>query len=164
MSGKKRGPEKEKGRSWILVGVDFSKPGRRALIEARSLAIRRDAALLVLHVIDGHALDEVATLAGLPEEELRRRLGRERHKRLGELLLEVNEEVDDGENAVATEIMISWGTPFEEILKKAADFAVDLIVLGTAGRSADLERALFGSTAEKVLRATPCPVLCVPTE
>jgi nucleotide-binding universal stress UspA family protein len=41
---------------------------------------------------------------------------------------------------------------------------VSLIVLGTAGRSADLERALFGSTAEKVLRSAPCPVLCVPTE
>ena len=160
MTRKKSGPEKEKARSWILVGVDFSKPGRRALIEARSLAIRRDAALLVLHVIDGHALDEVAALTGLAEDDLRQRLSRERHKRLGALLVEV----DDGDTAVTTEIMISWGTPFEEILKKAADFAVDLIVLGTAGRTADLERALFGSTAEKVLRATPCPVLCVPTE
>ena len=160
MARKKGGPEKDKARSWILVGVDFSKPGRRALIEARTLARRRDAALLVLHVIDGHALDEVATLAGLSEDDLRQRLGRERHKRLGALLVEV----EDGGTAVTTEIMISWGTPFEEILKKAADFAVDLIVLGTAGRSADLERALFGSTAEKVLRATPCPVLCVPTE
>jgi nucleotide-binding universal stress UspA family protein len=150
----------EKARSWILVGVDFSKPGRRALAEARSLALRRDAALLVLHVIDGHALDEVATLAGLSEEDLRQRLSRERRRRLDALLVEV----DAGDTGVTTEIMISWGTPFEEILKKAADFAVDLIVLGTAGRSADLERALFGSTAEKVLRATPCPVLCVPTE
>jgi nucleotide-binding universal stress UspA family protein len=157
---KKVGPQGEKGRSWILVGVDFSRPGRRALVEARSLARERDAALLVLHVIDGHGLDEIAKMAGLPEEDLRQRLGRERRKSLGALL----DEIDDGEGAATTEIMISWGTPFEEILKKAADFAVDLIVLGTAGRSADLERALFGSTAEKVLRATPCPVLCVPTE
>ncbi len=159
-ASKKSDPQGEKARNWILVGVDFSRPGRRALMEARSLARRRDAALLVLHVIDGHALAEVAELAGLPEDELRQRLGRERRKNLGALLAEV----DDGEAAATTEIMISWGTPFEEILKKAADFAVDLIVLGTAGRSADLERALFGSTAEKVLRATPCPVLCVPTE
>jgi nucleotide-binding universal stress UspA family protein len=160
MTGKKVGSATEEGRSWILVGVDFSKPGRRALVEARSLALRRDAALLVLHVIDGHGLDEIAALSGLPEEDLCQRLGRERRKRLGALLAEI----DDGAGEVTTEPMISWGTPFEEILKKAADFAVDLIVLGTAGRSADLERALFGSTAEKVLRATPCPVLCVPTE
>lgn len=160
MARKKSGPEKEKPRSWILVGVDFSTPGRRALIEARSLARRREAALLVLHVIDGHALDEIATLTGLPEEDLRQRLDRERRKRLDALLVEL----EDDEGATTTEIVIAWGTPFEEILKKAADFAVDLIVLGTAGRSADLERALFGSTAEKVLRATPCPVLCVPAE
>jgi len=160
MARMKKGPGEEKARSWILVGVDFSKPGRRALIEARSLALRRDAALLVLHVIDGHALDEVAVLAGLPEDDLRRRLSRERRRRLDALLVEVA----DQDAAPPTEIVIAWGTPFEEILKKATDFAVDLIVLGTAGRSADLERALFGSTAEKVLRATPCPVLCVPTE
>ena len=160
VAGKKSGSDKDKARSWILVGVDFSKPGRRALIEARSLAIRREAALLVLHVIDGHGLDEIAALAGLPEEDLRQRLGRERRRQLGALLAEL----EDGDTEVTTEPMISWGTPFEEILRKAADFAVDLIVLGTAGRSADLERALFGSTAEKVLRATPCPVLCVPTE
>ncbi len=50
------------------------------------------------------------------------------------------------------------------ILKHAIDLEADLIVLGTSGRSADLERALFGSTAEKVLRGAPCPVLCVPAE
>ena len=147
------------GGSWILVGVDFSKPARQALIKARAMARERDAALLVLHVIDGHGLDEVARLAGLPEEELRARLGRERRKNLGQLLADF----DDGSTST-TEIVVAWGTPFEEILKKASDFCVDLIVLGTAGRSADLERALFGSTAEKVLRAAPCPVLCVPTE
>jgi universal stress protein A len=62
------------------------------------------------------------------------------------------------------EAVIAWGIPFEEILRKAADTSASLIVLGTMGRSADLERALFGSTAEKVLRSAPCPVLCVPTE
>ena len=50
------------------------------------------------------------------------------------------------------------------ILKKASESGVSPIVLGTAGRSADLERALFGSTAERVLRSAPCPVLCVPAE
>jgi nucleotide-binding universal stress UspA family protein len=152
--------KKGKARNWILVGVDFSQPGRRALFEARNLALTRDASLLVLHVIDGHGLDEIAKIAAVSEEDLKARLGRERRKSLGVLL----QEIDDGSAAAMTEVIVSWGTPFEEILKKATDFAVDLIVLGTAGRSADLERALFGSTAEKVLRATPCPVLCVPTE
>jgi nucleotide-binding universal stress UspA family protein len=154
------GTGKAKGRDWILVGADFSRPGRTALIRARELTRQRGASLLVVHVIDGHGLEEVARLFNLSEKEMRTRIGHERRERLEKLL----HEVDDGEGAVTTEMVISWGTPFEEILKKATDFAVDLIVLGTAGRSADLERALFGSTAEKVLRATPCPVLCVPTE
>lgn len=153
-------PKVETARNWILVGVDFSKPGRHALIKARALAVERDAALLALHVIDGHGLDEIASLAGMSSEDLRARLSRERQKNLGRLMAEVEDETA----AATTEVMVAWGTPFEEILRKATDFAVDLIVLGTAGRSADLERALFGSTAEKVLRASPCPVLCVPTE
>jgi nucleotide-binding universal stress UspA family protein len=62
------------------------------------------------------------------------------------------------------EPVIAWGRPFEEILKRAAEVSAVLIVLGTAGHSADLEKVLFGSTAEKVLRSAPCPVLCVPLE
>ncbi len=71
---------------------------------------------------------------------------------------------DDGEGEVVLEPLIAWGRPFEEILKKAAEMPAVLIVLGTAGHSADLEKVLFGSTAEKVLRSAPCPVLCVPLE
>ena len=62
------------------------------------------------------------------------------------------------------EPLIAWGRPFEEILKTAAEVPATLIVLGTAGHSADIEKVLFGSTAEKVLRSAPCPVLCVPVE
>ncbi len=148
-----------RNREWILVGTDLSGASRKALVQARSLAREREVALLVLHVIDDQGLEEIARLAGLPEGDLRERLGRERRERLAALLAEVE---DGGE--VTTERLIAWGRPFEEILKKAAGMSVGLIVLGTAGHSADLERALFGSTAEKVLRNAPCPVLCVPSE
>ena len=152
---------KEPGsRSWILVGMDFSRPAQQALIQARSLARERDAALLVLHVIDGHGIGELARLAEMPERALRDRLGRERRLRLAEAL----GATDAGEADVAIEPVIAWGRPFEEILKKAVEISATLIVLGTAGHSADLEKVLFGSTAEKVLRSAPCPVLCVPVE
>lgn len=157
---REEGGVKRTRREWILVGTDFSKPARRALTRARALAEQRDAALMVLHVIDAHGLEEIARLVETPEKRLRELLGRERRARLAELLAEGTEDGLD----VTMESMIAWGHPFEEILKKAADLSVDLIVLGTSGRSADLERALFGSTAEKVLRASPCAVLCVPTD
>jgi nucleotide-binding universal stress UspA family protein len=157
---REEGEGKRARGEWILAGTDFSRPARQALAAARALAGQREAPLMVMHVIDAHGLEEVARLIGRPEKELRELLGRERRMRLAPLLSEAKE---DGLE-VAMESMIAWGHPFEEILKKAADLQVGLIVLGTAGRSADLERALFGSTAEKVLRSSPCPVLCVPTE
>jgi nucleotide-binding universal stress UspA family protein len=161
MKSRKEGnPPGSAAGEWILVGVDFSRPARQALIRARALAREREASLLVLHVIDAPGLDEIARLGGIDEGELRERLVAERRRRLSAELAEVGE-VADG---LFAERAISWGRPFEQILLKATELAVDLIVLGTSGRSADLERALFGSTAEKVLRAAPCPVLCVPAD
>ncbi len=155
-----QGNDHVRRRGWILVGVNVARPARQALVEARHLACEREGTLMVLHVIDTHYLEEAARLADVPERHLRERLGVERRNRLAELL----KETDDGAGDVPTESMIAWGHPFEEILKKANDLPADLIVLGTAGRSADLERALFGSTADKVLRSTPCAVLCVPMD
>ena len=144
----------------ILVGIDFSSAGQRALVTARSFARERNGRLFALHVIDGHGIDEMARLTERPERQIRDLLGRERRNRLEVLL----HEMDDGGAEVTTQLIVVWGRPFEEIVKKADDLEADLIVLGTSGRSADLERALFGSTAEKVLRSTSRPVLCVPAE
>jgi nucleotide-binding universal stress UspA family protein len=147
-------------RPIILVGMDFSRPARQALVYALTLARERDAALLVLHVIDGHGLPELARLAEVGEKTLRDRLGRERRERLEDVL----KTAVDGAADVSLEPLVAWGRPFEEILKTAAEVPATLIVLGTAGHSADIEKVLFGSTAEKVLRSAPCPVLCVPVE
>lgn len=147
-------------RKTILAGSDFSGPARKALGQALSLARERDAGLMVLHVIHVPDLEELAMLAGVTAESLRERLVKERRERLAELVNELQE--SGGE--VPVETVIGWGHPYEVILKKASDAAVSMIVLGTAGPSADMERALFGSTAEKVLRSAECPVLCVPGE
>ena len=66
-------PPPARRRGWILAGVDFSKPARQALIEARHLARERDAGLMVLHVIDSQGLEETARLAEIPESRLRER-------------------------------------------------------------------------------------------
>lgn len=153
-------PRDKSERPYILAGLDFSEPSRRALDQALSLARERNASLLILHVIDGEGLPEVAHLAEIPEQDLRERLEKGRRKRLEEVVAEARE----GSGDVPCQILIAWGRPFQEILRRSAEYAVNLIVLGTAGRSADLERALFGSTAEKVLRAASCPVLCVPSD
>jgi universal stress protein A len=56
--------------------------------------------------------------------------------------------------------VIRIGAPYVEIDKYAAEQNVDIIVLGTHGRSG-LTHLLLGSTAEKVVRKAPCPVLTV---
>ena len=161
MGGKGTGKQGDRvERPYILAGLDFSEPSRRALDQAFSLARERDAHLLILHVIDGEGLPEVAHLAEIPEQHLRERLEKARRKRLEGVVSEARE----GSGDVPCQVVIAWGRPFQEILRRSAEYAVNLIVLGTAGRSADLERALFGSTAEKVLRAASCPVLCVPSD
>jgi nucleotide-binding universal stress UspA family protein len=58
------------------------------------------------------------------------------------------------------ECLIVHGTPFLEILRTAKEKNVELIVVGTHGRTG-LDHVLFGSTAEKVVRRAPCPVLSV---
>lgn len=52
------------------------------------------------------------------------------------------------------------GVPHEEILKFADEKKIDLIVMGTHSRRG-LDRVIFGSTAERVVRHAPCPVLTV---
>jgi nucleotide-binding universal stress UspA family protein len=64
--------------------------------------------------------------------------------------------------SVSVERMIVIGSPFVEILKIARDLDLPMIVMGVKGRSTPPEELLFGSTAEKVLRGSRVPVLCVP--
>ena len=57
-------------------------------------------------------------------------------------------------------MVILNGMPFLEIIRYAKENDVDMIVIGTDGRSG-VEHMMFGSTAEKVVRKAHCPVLSV---
>ncbi|MEZ5943733.1 MAG: universal stress protein [Planctomycetaceae bacterium] len=63
--------------------------------------------------------------------------------------------------SVKREVLI--GTAFLEIIRYAKDEDIDLIVIGTHGRTG-LVHVLMGSVAEKVVRKAPCPVLTVRPE
>jgi nucleotide-binding universal stress UspA family protein len=56
--------------------------------------------------------------------------------------------------------VIRQGPPFLEIVRYAKETAIDLIVIGTHGRTG-LAHVFMGSVAEKVVRKSPCPVLSV---
>jgi nucleotide-binding universal stress UspA family protein len=65
-----------------------------------------------------------------------------------------------GANVAMVERIVTRGVPFVEIIRIAKEQNADLIVIGTHGRTG-IDHMLFGSTAEKVVRKSPCPVLTV---
>jgi universal stress protein A len=138
-----------------LVPIDFSPCSLNALRVAIGMAAP-EGDLTLLHVIDEHFVND-AVAAGLGSaEEIRTRLREQAELNFTSML----EGVESG--GVNVERMIVIGIPFVEILKIARDLDLPMIVMGVRGRSTPPEEMLFGSTAEKVLRGTRVPVLCVP--
>jgi nucleotide-binding universal stress UspA family protein len=63
--------------------------------------------------------------------------------------------------AAAAELVVRHGKAGQELLRYAREAHAELIVMGVSGRGA-IDRAILGSTAQRVLRDAPCPVLTVP--
>lgn len=139
----------------ILVPVDFSPTSFNAVRAAVGIAAP-DGDITLLHVIDQNFLDDAVASSLGTAEEITGRL-RERAEIEFSTMLEGMET-----GTVDLERMIVVGIPFVEILKIARDLDLPMIVMGVRGRSTPPEEILFGSTAEKVLRGTRIPVLCVP--
>lgn len=139
----------------ILVPVDFSGCSINAVRVALGIA-SPDGDLTLLHVIDRNFVDDAVAASLGKSEEITQRLREQAEANFSNAL----EGVEAGE--VGMERMIVIGEPFVEILKIARDLDMPMIVMGVRGRSTPAEELLFGSTAEKVLRGTRVPILCVP--
>jgi nucleotide-binding universal stress UspA family protein len=137
----------------ILVPIDFSECSRKALQYALPFARQFDAALTLLYVVEpipytGSEHYEM----NLPLLEKQMREGAE--KNLAELA-----EKEIGDRA-RVEKSVRSGRPFAEIINAAETRDIDLIVISTHGHTG-LKHVLLGSTAERVVRHAPCPVLVV---
>ena len=139
----------------VLVPVDFSACSVNALRVAIGMAAP-EGDLTLLHVIDQEFVeDAVATGLG-SSDDIRNRLKQQAEENFSAML----EGIDAGQ--VNIEKMTVIGLPFVEILKIARDLDLPMIIMGVRGRSTPPEELLFGSTAEKVIRGSRVPVLCVP--
>jgi nucleotide-binding universal stress UspA family protein len=139
----------------ILVATDFSQPSQKALLYGRAFAEKFGASLHVLHVVEEpfvHAWTSQGYLAALPS--FREHLEREAREQMARAFPESERATGRAETAVRL------GQPYREIVGYAREKNVDLIVMGTHGRS-HVAHLLMGSVAEKVVRAAPCPVLTV---
>ena len=139
----------------ILVPVDFSPCFLNALRVALGMA-NPDGDITLLHVIDEHFIEDAVAASLGTSEDIRERLRQRAESNFDAML----EGLDVGK--IDLEKMIVVGQPFVEILKITRDLDLPMIVMGVRGRSTPPEELLFGSTAEKVLRGSRVPVLCVP--
>jgi len=130
----------------ILFPTDFSPASEAALGYATSLARDSGSQLLILHVEEiqmPYAAGEMyLPPPTAPNPEL-------------EKMLRSVAPTDKGATCVHR---LALGNPAEEIVQVAKDEGVELIVMGTHGRTG-LGRLLMGSVAEAVVRRAPCPVL-----
>jgi universal stress protein A len=133
----------------ILVPIDFSEQSQKALHYAISFAKQFNAEIFLLHVVETVPTPEVAIAeSGVLNFRLRDEAKRE--------LSDWRKEVPHA----AVKTAIYAGIPFREIVRAADEHNTDLIILGTQGRTG-LSHLFIGSTAERVVRHAPCPVMVV---
>lgn len=140
--------------SKILVPVDFSSTSNKAFLLARELAACWGGELHLIHVLDTDFLSGAVHITIEPLEE-----SLAKWKKRAEEKLKAIYHNEEGPQ-LSGEIHIRKGKPHEEILKIADELGVGMIVIGSHGRKG-LERAIFGSVADKVTKMAEMPVLVV---
>jgi nucleotide-binding universal stress UspA family protein len=140
----------------FLVPLDFSADANQALAYAIALASTLGARVTLLHVMQSPPWGGSDMDVTVPHAYSRfiQHLEAEVAHRMQACLERVTAGGLEGEMAVV------HGVPFQEILDTAKKQQVDLIIMGTHGRTG-LQHVLMGSVAEKVVRLAPCPVLVV---
>jgi nucleotide-binding universal stress UspA family protein len=138
----------------ICCPIDFSDASRAAMDVAADLARRTGAELVLLHAypIPGYTFPDGSVVAS---PKMMQDLADQAERHLEEWRQDATR-VAGGR--VTTEKAI--GEPAAEIVSFAKSSGVDLVVVGTHGRTG-LEHALMGSVAERVVRRAHCPVLTV---
>jgi universal stress protein A len=145
--------KREKGRiKKILVPIDFSSYSNSTVGYASMIAEKFAATLILVHVIESLPYSVTDTFQLVEHRKALQTLA-------GTLLRNLSADLRTRNLAVKTHLV--WGNPSREILAKARREKVDLIVMGTHGRTG-LPHLVLGSVAEKTIRLSRIPVLTVP--
>ena len=134
----------------ILVPLDFSPPSKRAMRFARNWADFFSARVYLLHVVEPTTMAGEFRMAplGTVQSDI---TGRARAA-LGELAGE------EFPASIPVRVIVRKGTPYDQIASIARAIRADLIIIATHGHTG-LKHVVLGSTAERVARHAPCPVL-----
>ena len=151
---------KPKKPSRILVAVDGSDISMKAADYAITLAKNNDnneAEIFVINVIDIPPMFKM-----LPSDTRKQliRIGRQQATQIFDTIEQMAKRHDVRTNKINTEMVETSMSAADEIIRYAKEKGVDLIVVGTKGRSG-MSKALLGSVASKVVTYSPCSVLVV---
>lgn len=140
----------------MLCPTDFSENSEHAVKYALTLASLSKAELQLFHVVEPISYPQSVELFEpvLDEVELTMKMEAAFQKQLEDQVAALKDEYPKIRGKLVT------GNTFLEIIGAARDEKVDMIVMGTHGRTG-LAHVLIGSVAERVVREAPCPVLTV---
>lgn len=134
----------------ILLATDFTRPSENAAEYALMLARRDNAALYVVHVVN--VTDDIAAFfasSGLENlesnAEKKLRIFCSKHLK--------------GYKNIKAEVLA--GVPHREILRFSKANKNDLVIVGSYGKGS-MDRFFLGSTTERIIRKSACPVLVIP--
>jgi nucleotide-binding universal stress UspA family protein len=142
----------------ILVPVDFSRHSLPSLTYAGRLARGMNASICIVNVINQRDLDAAARVEkvypALTVAEYLEGQTAERKQLMARMIEEA------GITDLPYSVVVRPGVPFKELLDTVAEERIDLVVMATRGRG-NLALRMFGSTAEKMFRRSPVPVLSI---
>jgi len=140
--------------SKILIPTDFSQPARHAFTYAVDLNRLFGARLYLVHVLQDFTEFSEYNLSPTILPQLYLEFEQSASNKLEEMVRHIVPE------HMHCDTYILHGVPFYEIIQFSRTEQVDLIVVGSHGRTG-LKHVLFGHTAEKIVKKSPCPVLSV---
>lgn len=136
----------------ILVPIDFSDYSKSALRYAVNFAKFFNAEIILVYVVEPVIYPPDFSMGQIAIPTVTTEFDERAKEELNKL----------AKNQIPSQVKVSTviktGKPFIEIIDTAAEVNADLIIIATHGHSG-VEQILFGSTAEKVVRKAPCPVL-----
>lgn len=136
----------------ILVPTDGSEETQTVLHQAVKLAATTGATIDALYVADARLTDVAPEEAKDAVEAALENEGKQATGTIAEAA---------ADHDVHVNRVISEGVPHQAILQHAQEQEIDLIVMGTHGRTG-IERQLMGSVAERIVRQAPIPVVTIP--
>lgn len=137
----------------ILIPIDGSQLSLKAAKQGVYIARKLESKVVFLYVIDVRTI-QTSSLTGVDSGILRTTLRNAAERYLNEAAKLAEEENITFQNRIRE------GLPAEDILKEIEEEKIDLVIMGSKGMSG-AHRVIIGSTAEEVVRWSPCPVLIV---